>query len=155
LSVHHVEGCVVFGWVLIIVFVVVPGMIGLLSLVRGAQLGLRRRRQAAADQSQVQERSQFERKDMATGTVHTVYKDEKWVNEIEGEGRLPGTFKTKAEAMLTGRTHAVYGQTEHVVHNMDGTIVSGSLSATNLRVGLASLTGSPGPSRSPSVSTNA
>jgi hypothetical protein len=59
---------------------------------------------------------------MATGHVHTVYKDEKWINEIEGEDALPGAFRTKAEAMLTGRTHAVYGQTEHLIHNMDGTI---------------------------------
>ena len=54
--------------------------------------------------------------------VHTVFKDGNWVNEIEGEGALPGTFTTKAEAMLAGRTQAVDAKTNHVIHNVDGTI---------------------------------
>ena len=59
---------------------------------------------------------------MADGFVHTVYKDEQWVNEIEGSHVESAAFATKAEAVEAGREEARRGQTEHVVHNQDGTI---------------------------------
>jgi hypothetical protein len=58
---------------------------------------------------------------MASGAVHTVYKDGKWVNEVEGGGVL-STHATKAEAQAAGRLEAIDRKTEHVIHNEDGTI---------------------------------
>ena len=60
---------------------------------------------------------------MAAGFIHTVYKGASWVNEVEGEDDpLPGTFETKEEAVAAGRNRAIAAKTEHVIHNMDGTI---------------------------------
>lgn len=58
---------------------------------------------------------------MAAGNVHTVYKHESWVNKLE-EGEELATFQTKEEAVSAGRHEARHRKTEHVVHNMDGTI---------------------------------
>jgi hypothetical protein len=58
---------------------------------------------------------------MATGFVHTVYKDGQWVVEIEGNG-LVGTHATKEDAVANGRAQAQQTKTEHVIHNQDGTI---------------------------------
>ena len=59
---------------------------------------------------------------MAEGFVHTVHTDGSWSNSIEGGSPLPGTHETKAGAVEAGRTEARRRQTEHVVHNEDGTI---------------------------------
>jgi hypothetical protein len=59
---------------------------------------------------------------MADGFVHTVYKSEQWVNEIEGESEFGGAHSTKEAAVAAGRTRAQQDKTEHVVHNQDGTI---------------------------------
>lgn len=60
---------------------------------------------------------------MATGFVHTVFKDANWINKVEGkDDPLPGTFATKEEAVPAGRNHAISTKTEHVIHNMDGSI---------------------------------
>ena len=58
---------------------------------------------------------------MAYGAVHTVHEDGQWVNEIEGGGVL-STHATKDEAVAAGRQEAIARKTEHVIHNMDGTI---------------------------------
>jgi hypothetical protein len=58
---------------------------------------------------------------MARGWVHTVHKDGFWVNEIEGEGFL-SRHRTKDEAVGAGRDEGRRRRTEHVIHNMDGTI---------------------------------
>jgi hypothetical protein len=58
---------------------------------------------------------------MARGWVHTVHKNGAWVNEIEGEGAL-SSHSTKEEAVAAGRREAIARKTEHVIHNMDGTI---------------------------------
>lgn len=58
---------------------------------------------------------------MAKGFIHTVYKDDQWVNEIEG-GEAESRFDTKAEAVEAGREEAQRRLTEHVIHNEDGTI---------------------------------
>jgi hypothetical protein len=39
---------------------------------------------------------------MADGYVHTVYKNESWLNEIEGGSELPGTYTTKELAVARG-----------------------------------------------------
>ena len=58
---------------------------------------------------------------MAAGYVHTVYKNESWLNEIEEGGELPGTHPTKEDAVAAGRREAMQRKTEHVIHNQDGT----------------------------------
>ncbi len=57
---------------------------------------------------------------MAKGFVHTVYKRETWLNELEEGEELSGTYATKEEAVAAGRQRAMADRTEHVIHNMDG-----------------------------------
>jgi hypothetical protein len=59
--------------------------------------------------------------DMADGFVHTVYKNDQWVVEIEGNGDV-GSHSTKEDAIEQGRAQAKQSKTEHVIHNQDGTI---------------------------------
>ena len=59
---------------------------------------------------------------MADGFVHTVHADGSWRNTIEGAAPLSGTYDTKADAIQAGRAEARRRQTEHVIHNEDGTI---------------------------------
>jgi hypothetical protein len=59
---------------------------------------------------------------MADGFIHTVYKREAWLNEVEGGDELPGTFASKDEAVAAARIRAMADKTEHVIHNQDGTI---------------------------------
>jgi hypothetical protein len=58
---------------------------------------------------------------MADGFVHTVYKNDQWVVEIEGNGEV-GSHSTKEDAVAQGRAQAQQSGTEHVIHNQDGTI---------------------------------
>lgn len=58
---------------------------------------------------------------MATGFVNTVYKNDQWVNEIEGNGST-SSHATKEDAVAAGRAQAKQSKTEHVTHNDDGTI---------------------------------
>jgi hypothetical protein len=59
---------------------------------------------------------------MADGLVHTVHKGGQWVNEIEGGAELGGTHSTKEEAVAAGRARAMQDETEHVIHDEDGSI---------------------------------
>jgi hypothetical protein len=61
---------------------------------------------------------------MARGWVHTVYRSASsdWANEVEGNDRASSVHDTKAEAVKRGRELAIAAKTEHVIHNMDGTI---------------------------------
>ena len=59
---------------------------------------------------------------MASGFVHTVYKNFAWINRIEGGKELPNIFVTKDGAVARGRVEATSRETEHVIHNQDGTI---------------------------------
>lgn len=58
---------------------------------------------------------------MARGWIHTVHKNGQWVNEIEG-GQVLSTHSTKEAAVAAGREEAKRRKTEHVIHNLDGTI---------------------------------
>jgi Uncharacterized protein conserved in bacteria (DUF2188) len=58
---------------------------------------------------------------MADGFVRTVYKNDQWVNEIEGGSSFGGTH-AKEEAVAAARERAKSDKTEHVIHNQDGTI---------------------------------
>jgi len=60
---------------------------------------------------------------MAEGFVHTVHTEGRWQTAIEGDLMpLPESFLTKAEAVQAGRDEARRRQTEHVIHNEDGSI---------------------------------
>jgi Uncharacterized protein conserved in bacteria (DUF2188) len=59
---------------------------------------------------------------MAKGFVHTVYKSEQWINEIEEGEEFGGPHATKEEAVAAGRARAQQDTTEHVIHNQDGAI---------------------------------
>lgn len=59
---------------------------------------------------------------MADGFVHTLSKDDKWVNEIEGGSAFGPEHETKDAAIRAGRARAKADQTEHLIHNQDGTI---------------------------------
>jgi hypothetical protein len=58
---------------------------------------------------------------MARGWVHTVHRNGMWINELEGEGEL-SRHMTKEAAVAAGRDAARARQTEHLIHNLDGTI---------------------------------
>jgi len=59
---------------------------------------------------------------MATGYVHTVYKDGSWTNTVEDDDAPRATFETKEPAVAAGRKLAIDRKTEHVIHNQDGMI---------------------------------
>ena len=59
---------------------------------------------------------------MAKGSIHTVFKREQWINEIEEGGEIGGVHATKEEAVRAGRARAQADKTEHVIHNQDGAI---------------------------------
>jgi hypothetical protein len=59
---------------------------------------------------------------VAQGFVHTVYKNETWINELEEGNKLPGTYPTKDEAVAAGRDRAKNDKTEHVIHKQNGQI---------------------------------
>jgi uncharacterized protein YdaT len=61
---------------------------------------------------------------MARGWIHTVYRSNSsdWANKVEGSERASSVHSTKDEAVKRGRQLAQNARTEHVVHNMDGTI---------------------------------
>jgi Uncharacterized protein conserved in bacteria (DUF2188) len=58
---------------------------------------------------------------MARGWVHTVHREGFWINEVEGGGQI-SRHATKERAVEVGREAAQARRTEHVIHNMDGTI---------------------------------
>ena len=59
---------------------------------------------------------------MAKGFIHTVYKGGQWINEVEDGSEIGGVHATKEEAVRAGRARAQQDETEHVIHNQDGTV---------------------------------
>lgn len=59
---------------------------------------------------------------MGNGFVHTVFKDDEWINELEGGNKFGAVYATKEDAVEAGRERARQDATEHVIHNQDGTI---------------------------------
>lgn len=57
---------------------------------------------------------------MAKGFIHTVYKHEQWVNEVEEGEEISGVHATKEDAVAAGRARAMADKTEHVIHKQDG-----------------------------------
>ena len=58
---------------------------------------------------------------MARGWVHTLHRGGAWFNEIEGQEPF-SSHGTKEEAVAGGRAQAQAMRTEHLIHNLDGTI---------------------------------
>jgi hypothetical protein len=63
---------------------------------------------------------------VARGWIHTTYRRATgdWANTVEGNDRASSVHATKDEAVRRGRELAINARTEHVIHNMDGTIAS-------------------------------
>ena len=59
---------------------------------------------------------------MAKGDIHTVHRDGKWLNEVEGGERASNSADKKADAQAKGREMARDRKVEHVIHNIDGSI---------------------------------
>jgi hypothetical protein len=59
---------------------------------------------------------------VAKGFIHTVWKREQWINEVEEGNEFGGPHATKDAAVEAGRTRAKTDKTEYVMHNQDGTI---------------------------------
>ena len=59
---------------------------------------------------------------MTKGDVHTVHRDGKWFNEVEGNQRASNSADTKADARAKGREMARVSKVEHHIHKLDGTI---------------------------------
>ncbi len=59
---------------------------------------------------------------MAKGDIHTVHRDGRWLNEVEGGQRASNSADTKAAAQATGRDMARKRGVEHLIHNMNGQI---------------------------------
>ena len=60
---------------------------------------------------------------MAQGFVHTVNRNGRWENTIEGDdGAVSASQETKAAVVAAGRAEAMRRKTEHVIHRADGSI---------------------------------
>jgi len=51
----------------------------------------------------------------------TLHRQGIWFNEIEGQEPF-SSHRTKAEAVMAGRAQAKAMRTEHLIHDLDGTI---------------------------------
>ena len=54
---------------------------------------------------------------MSAGDVHTVHRDDAWINEIEGQAQEAGGFSSKEDAVKAGRGLAKRLEVEHVIHD--------------------------------------
>jgi hypothetical protein len=67
-------------------------------------------------------RLEYEERAMAEGFVHTVSRDGRWNNTIEGgDQAIAVSHETKAAVVAAGRAEAMRRKTEHVIHRQDGT----------------------------------
>jgi hypothetical protein len=62
---------------------------------------------------------------VARGWIHTVHKVGRWVNEVE-EGDEISSHWSRQAAVAVGRRQAEDRRTEHVIHNVDGTVAEQS-----------------------------
>ncbi|MEY2535788.1 MAG: hypothetical protein QOF29_3698 [bacterium] len=52
---------------------------------------------------------------MAKGDIHTVHRDGKWFDEVEGGDRASNSAATKADAQATGRDMARERKVKHLI----------------------------------------
>jgi Uncharacterized protein conserved in bacteria (DUF2188) len=61
---------------------------------------------------------------VADGFVHTVHRDGRWRNFIEGEQDwLRGAFRSKETAVVAGAVEARHRRTRHVIHDEDDSVI--------------------------------
>lgn len=60
---------------------------------------------------------------MATGDIETYHHGDKWKNRAQGTARAFSVHETETEATAVGRKTAQEQQVEHIIKNLDGTIV--------------------------------
>ena len=64
------------------------------------------------------------RGNVADGFVHTVHRDGRWRNFIEGEQDwLRGAFRSKETAVVAGAVEARHRRTRHVIHDEDDRVI--------------------------------
>ncbi len=63
---------------------------------------------------------------MPTGDVETVYADNFWTNQIQGQGPTGNLYQTKDRAIEAGRDLAKERGVEHIIKNRDGSIAERS-----------------------------
>jgi hypothetical protein len=60
---------------------------------------------------------------MATGFVHTTFRDGRWRSYVEGEpGWLTGAYLGKDTAVVAGALEARRRRTEHLIYDEDGNL---------------------------------
>ncbi len=59
---------------------------------------------------------------MAKGDIHTVKRDDHWVNEVEGGQRASNSAPIKSDAQAKGREMAIERGVEHLIHKENGQI---------------------------------
>jgi hypothetical protein len=59
---------------------------------------------------------------MAKGDIHTVHRDGRWFNEVEGGEHASNSGERKADVQAKGREMAIERDVKHLTHNLDGTI---------------------------------
>ena len=60
---------------------------------------------------------------MSSGNIETYHVHGKWKNRVEAGDDLPGEFDVRATAVAAGHDEAVRRRVEHIIRNLDGTIV--------------------------------
>lgn len=59
---------------------------------------------------------------MSPSAIHTVPASGSWENKRAGEDAALSRHDTKQEAVEAGRAQAMRDETEHIIHEQDGTI---------------------------------
>ena len=67
---------------------------------------------------------------MAQGWIHTIHSDGAWINEVEGSGPIGRRYDSRQDAVPAGRRHAMAERTDHLIHDLDGTVAEQNSYAT-------------------------
>jgi hypothetical protein len=60
---------------------------------------------------------------MPVGDVETYYEDGRWKNKVVGSARAASVHQTQSAAVGAGRQMAALREVEHIIRDVDGTIV--------------------------------
>lgn len=71
---------------------------------------------------------------MPGGAVHTVHRDGRWLNEVEGQAQpIDDVFEREEDAVLAGREIARDLGVDHRVHHLEGWVHERSVTAPDPR----------------------
>lgn len=71
---------------------------------------------------------------MPGGAVHTVHRDGRWLNEVEGQAQpIDDAFESKEDAVLAGRDIAQDLGVDHRIHHLEDRAHGRSPSGTDRR----------------------